>query len=77
MTTQLSLRPERSDAVVEPANDLLHSSVNHHEVIHHAAEGVVGETRGGGKGGGRAVDGAFWTNGFSFILFQMLQEMSA
>ena len=39
VSSQIFLRPKRSDAVVEPANELLNSSVNHHEVIHHAPVG--------------------------------------
>ena len=75
MTAQLSLRPKRCNAVVEAANELLYSSVNHHEVIHHAVEGVAEET--GGGGGGRAVDATLWTYGFSFERFKMIPEMSA
>ena len=79
MTAQLSLRPKRCDAVVEAANELLYSSVNHHEVIHHAAEGVAGGKggKGGRRGGGRAVYATLWTNGFSFERFKMIPEMSA
>ena len=69
VSPQLFLRPKRSNAVVEATNKLLNSPVNHHEVIHHTPVGG-GESRGGG-----AVDAAFGTNGLSFELLEMLQEM--